>query len=86
MDAPITALRAAVRFAARDLAPSTERVPGVTLALYRVAAGVPAVRLASHMDVSKQYISKLETEGATISSAGSYRVAVDDVAAIMAQR
>lgn len=73
-------LRVAVRFADRDMPASVVRVTGVTLTLYRIAAGVSAKDVASVMDVSKQFISKIEAEGATIEVAGRYRAAVDTVA------
>ena len=70
-------LRAALRFATRNLAPGTMKVPGVTLRLYREAAGVSAIKVARTLDVTKQYISKLETEGAAMDTAGKFRAAVD---------
>jgi len=74
---PTSALRTAVRFATRDLPPSTERVDGITLALYRVASGVTAVAVAGALDASKQYIAALERDGTTVETAGRYRAAVD---------
>jgi hypothetical protein len=76
-----TSLRAALRFAQRRVAPSSSRVPGQTLALYRVACGVTAGEVGQRLNVSKQYVSKLETNGATIESAGRYRAVVDQIAA-----
>jgi DNA-binding transcriptional regulator YiaG len=74
---PTANLRAAVRFATRAAAPSTERVPGITLTLYREAAGVSAVDVARVLDATKQYVAKLERHGATIETAGRFRAAVD---------
>lgn len=74
-------LRAALRFAQRRLAPATERVDGMTLALYRVASGVPASEVAQRLDVTKQRISTVEREGCTVDAAGRYRAAVDQAAA-----
>lgn len=74
-------LRSALRFSQRRLAPSSTRVDGTTLALYRVACNVAAGDVARLMNVSKQYVSKLEAEGATVETAGRYRVAVDQLAA-----
>ncbi|MCU0505706.1 MAG: helix-turn-helix domain-containing protein [Chloroflexi bacterium] len=79
------ALRTALRFAQRDLPPTTARVDGLTLALYRVASGVTGSEVAGHLNVSKQYVSRLETEGAVVRSAGTYRAAVDMLAAAKAQ-
>jgi len=78
---PATSLRTALRFATRSLAPSTARVDGITLALYRTAAGVSAADVARALDASKQYIGKLEARGALIETAGRYRAAVDAIAA-----
>lgn len=78
---PAAALRTALRFATRDLAPSAERVDGTTLALYRVAAGVAPIDVARALDTSRQYVAKLEDKGAVMETAGRYRAAVDIVAA-----
>jgi len=82
---PAAALRAALRFANRDLAPSVERVDGRTLALYRVAAGVRPFEVARALDSNRQYVFSLETDGAIVSTAGRYRAAVDLVAAERAE-
>ncbi len=78
---PIRNLNAAVRFARRSLAPTVERVPGVVLMLYREASGVPAIEVATRLDVTKQRVSTMEREGCTIEQAGAYRAAVDRCAA-----
>lgn len=74
-------LRDALRFAQRRLAPSSERVSGMTLALYRVASGVNAYEVAQRLDVTKQRISTMEREGCAMEAAGRYRAAVDQAAA-----
>lgn len=76
----VTNLRAALRFAQRDLSPSAEKVAGVTLTLYREAAGVSAVDVAQALDVSKQRVSTIEKNGTTVDIAGRYRAAVDMLA------
>ena len=73
-------LRAAERFATRNLPSDAARVEGIVLALYRVASGVRAVDVAGVMDVTKQRLATLEREGAIIDTAGRYRAAVDMLA------
>lgn len=78
---PQSSLREALRFARRDLRPDAERVPGVVLALYRVAADIRPYEVAGVLNVSRQYVGALEVKGATIEVAGRFRAAVDTVAA-----
>lgn len=77
MTAVGTALRAALRFAARDLPPFAVRVDGTTLTLYRIAAGVTALDVAAALDVSKQRVSTMEKAGCPVELANRYRAAVD---------
>ena len=74
-------LRGAIRFARRQLRATDEWVPGITLALYRVACRVTAVSVADRLDVNKQRVSAMERDGCSIEAAGRYRAAVDQIAA-----
>jgi len=74
-------LRAALRFALRELPETHDRVPGTSLILYREASHVTAAAVAQRLDVSKQRVSAMESRGASMELAGRYRAAVDQIAA-----
>lgn len=77
----ISNLRAAARFAHRRYAASATTIPGLVLALYRVASGVSATEVANRLGVTKQRIANIERDGCPRDYAERVRAAVEQIAA-----
>lgn len=79
-NSPTVALARALELARTTPGDITDRVDGLSLRLYRTAAGVSSLAVAAAMGRSAQAISSIESRGASSDLAAEYLEAVDTAA------